>query len=197
MERDTGRRPPVQTACNPGLRQCAPLSPFPLCVRPSLPKRDVDMLHSPLIHAILQFTLPLVLSGTLQLLFSAADMIVVGHFYCSTALPAVCSTSSLMALFTNFFIGMSVGACDRETIENGVHTSVAVSAIRGLCFWARGMLEWVGSPADVIDQTSLHLRIYFLGMPFSMMYNFAAAILHAVGDSSHPTLYLTELSTCS
>ncbi|MDO4740160.1 MAG: MATE family efflux transporter [Eubacteriales bacterium] len=170
-------------------------------------RSDVDMLHAPLIPSVLKFAIPLMLSGLLQILFNVADMAVVGRFSGATALAAVGSTGSLTALFTNFFIGLSVGtgvvvarafgSGDRDAIKKSVHTSVAVSAISGLIvcviglFGARGMLQLMDSPPDVIDQATLYMRIIFVGMPFSMMYNFAAAILRSVGDSNRPTIYLT------
>ncbi len=170
-------------------------------------KQDVDMLHSPLLPSILQFSLPLMLSTMLQLLFNAADMVVVGRFDGANALAAVGSTGSLISLFTNFFISLSVGtsvlvarsfgANDHDAIEKSVHTSIAVSAACGLFVgalglaFARGILGVMGTPEDIIGLAALYLRIYFLGMPFSMIYNFAAAILRSVGDSTRPTLYLT------
>lgn len=168
-------------------------------------RQDVDMLHSPLIPSILKFSLPLIISGILQILFNVADMITVGQFNGPTALAAVGSTGSLTALFTNLFIGLSVGtgvvvarafgADDRQAIEKSVHTSIVLSALCGLIvciiglFGARAMLELMDSPADVIEQATLYMRIIFVGMPFSMMYNFAAAILRSVGDSNRPTIY--------
>jgi len=170
-------------------------------------RSDVDMLHAPLIPSVLKFSIPLMLSGLLQILFNVADMAVVGQFDGPLALAAVGSTGSLTALFTNFFIGLSVGtgvvvarafgSGDCDAIQKSVHTSVAVSFICGLLVCviglvgARGMLQLMDSPADVIDQATLYMRIIFVGMPFSMMYNFAAAILRSVGDSNRPTIYLT------
>ncbi len=169
--------------------------------------RDVDMLHGNLLGAVAKFAIPLAITGILQLLFNAADMIVVGRFVGPTALAAVGSTGSLIALLTNFFMGFSVGTGvlvarnfgseNRQGVEKGVHTSVALSAVSGLfvsvlgLIFARPMLEVMSSPADVIDQAALYLRIYFLGMPFTMMYNFGAAILRAVGDTRRPLYYLT------
>lgn len=170
-------------------------------------RRDVDMLHAPLVPSVLEFSIPLILSGLLQILFNVADMAVVGRFTGPTALAAVGSTGSLTALFTNLFMGLSVGtgvvvarafgSGDQEAITKSVHTSVAVSILSGalVCLiglaGARFMLQLMESPPDVIDQATLYMRIIFVGMPFSMMYNFAAAILRSVGDSTHPTLYIT------
>lgn len=176
-------------------------------MRISLGRRDVDMLKGPLVKNVAFFTLPLMLTGVLQLLFNAADMVVVGRFASSSALAAVGSTGSLIALFTNLFMGLSVGtgvvvarsygAGDMRGVSKGVHTSMAVGAISGFAvsliglLFARNMLEWMGSPEDVIDQAALYLRIYFIGMPFMMLYNFASAILRAVGDTQRPLYYLT------
>ncbi len=176
-------------------------------MRFNMMRRDVDMLHAPLIPSVLEFSIPLMLSGLLQILFNVADMAVVGRFTGPIALAAVGSTGSLTALFTNLFMGFSVGtgvivarafgSGDRDAIEKSVHTSIAVSLLSGLIvfiigiFGARAMLQLMDSPADVIDQATLYMRIIFVGMPFSMMYNFAAAILRSVGDSTRPTLYIT------
>lgn len=165
------------------------------------------MLHSPLISSVAMFALPLAITGVLQLLFNAADMIVVGRFVGPTALAAVGSTGSLIALLTNFFMGFAVGtgvvvarnfgSGDMQGVEKGVHTSVLMSFVCGLfvCVLglvaARPMLVLMSSPDDVIDQAALYLRIYFLGIPFTMMYNFAAAILRSVGDTKRPLYYLT------
>ena len=170
-------------------------------------KSDVDMLHSPLIGSVAKFALPLIITGVLQLLFNAADMVVVGRFTGPEALAAVGSTGSLIALFTNLFMGLSAGtsvivarafgAGDNQGVRKGVHTSIAVALVSGLFVMAagllggRGMLRLMGSPDDVIDQAALYLRIYFVGMPIMMVFNFAAAVLRAVGDTQRPLYYLT------
>ena len=170
-------------------------------------KKDVDMLHSPLIGSVAMFALPLILTGVLQLLFNAADMVVVGRFTGPEALAAVGSTGSLIALFTNLFMGLSAGtsvivsrafgAGDNLGVRKGVHTSITVALVSGLLVMAlgllggRGMLHLMGSPEDVIDQAALSLRIYFVGMPIMMVFNFAAAVLRAVGDTQRPLYYLT------
>ena len=165
------------------------------------------MTHGPLLGKLIIFTIPIILSGVLQLLFNAADVIVVGRFAGEASLAAVGSTNSLINLMTNLFIGMSVGAnvCAAQFFGAGqlkdvrktVHTSTAFSLICGVilifigAFGARPMLELMGSPADVISLAALYVRIYFIAMPAIMLYNFLAAILRSAGDTKHPLIFLT------
>lgn len=167
----------------------------------------IDMTHGPLLGKLIIFTLPIIASGVLQLLFNAADVIVVGRFAGEASLAAVGSTSSLINLMTNLFIGVSVGAnvCaaqffgagHEEDVKKTVHTSVAFSLICGIIlifigvFGARPMLELMGSPEDVIGLAALYVRVYFIAMPAIMLYNFLAAILRASGDTTHPLIFLT------
>ena len=167
---------------------------------------EIDMCHGPLFGKIIRFSIPLMLSGILQLLFNAADIIVVGRFVGSTALAAVGSTSSLINLLINLFIGFSVGANvlvarfhgagrDDEVNET-VHTAITLSMISGIFLLILGvtvtrtLLIWMGSPDDVLDQSSLYLKIYFLAMPATLLYNFGSSILRAVGDTKRPLFYL-------
>lgn len=168
---------------------------------------QVDMTEGSLFKKILFFAVPLILSSTLQLLYNAADIVVVGRYAGSTALAAVGSTGSLINLLVNLFIGLSVGASvvtaqhfgAREPLEvsKTVHTSMLMSIIGGVFiaivgfFLAKPLLALMDSPADVIDQAALYLKIYFLGMPAAMIYNFGSAILRAVGDTKRPLYYLT------
>lgn len=170
-------------------------------------KAKLDMTHGPLLGKLIIFTIPIILSGVLQLLFNAADVIVVGRFAGEASLAAVGSTGSLINLMTNLFIGMSVGAnvCAAQFYGGGqykdvkktVHTSTAFSIICGVVlifiglFLARPILEIMGSPEDVIGLAVLYVRIYFLAMPAVMLYNFLAAILRAAGDTTHPLMFLT------
>ncbi|MBE5920240.1 MAG: MATE family efflux transporter [Pseudobutyrivibrio ruminis] len=170
-------------------------------------KAKLDMTHGPLLGKLIIFTIPIILSGVLQLLFNAADVIVVGRFAGEASLAAVGSTGSLINLMTNLFIGMSVGAnvCAAQFYGGGqykdvkktVHTSTAFSIICGVVlifiglFLARPILEIMGSPEDVIGLAALYVRIYFLAMPAVMLYNFLAAILRAAGDTTHPLMFLT------
>jgi len=164
------------------------------------------MCNGPLLGKILLFSIPLMLSGVLQLLFNAADIVVVGRFAGHQALAAVGSTSALINLLVNVFIGLSVGtnvmvanyygAGDRERLSQTVHTAILSSIICGLAlifiggFLAKPMLTLMGTPDDVLHQAALYMRIYFAGMPVFMLYNFGAAILRAVGDTRRPLYYL-------
>lgn len=167
---------------------------------------EMDMCSGPILGKILVFALPLMLSGILQLLFNAADIIVVGRFAGSQSLAAVGSTSSLINLLINLFIGLSVGvnvlvakyhgAKDEEEVSTTVHTAIAVSLISGLFLVilgigaARPLLELMGTPEDVIHKSVLYMRVYFAGMPVIMLYNFGSAILRAIGDTKRPLYYL-------
>lgn len=167
---------------------------------------EMDMCSGPILRKVLVFALPLMLSGILQLLFNAADVIVVGRFAGSQSLAAVGSTSSLINLLINLFIGLSVGvnvlvakyhgARDEEEVSTTVHTAVAVSLISGLFLVvvgtgaARPLLELMGTPEDVINKSVLYMRVYFSGMPVIMLYNFGSAILRAIGDTKRPLYYL-------
>lgn len=167
---------------------------------------EMDMCSGPLLKKILIYALPLMLSGILQLLFNAADIIVVGNFTGSSALAAVGSTSSLINLLVNLFIGLSIGANvlvaryygarDAKSVEETVHTSILTAGVGGVFlifvgfFAARPLLELMGTPEDVIDQAVLYMRIYFVGMPAFMLYNFGAAILRAIGDTRRPLYFL-------
>lgn len=167
---------------------------------------EIDMCNGPLTRKIITYCIPLALSGILQLLYNAADIIVVGRFSGPTALAAVGSTGSLINLIVNLLIGLSVGAsvcvanfygAGREKdVRETVHTAMLISVIGGVIVAVVGMvfaktfLGWMGSPDDVIDQATLYLRIYFAGMPLTMAYNFASAIFRALGDTKRPLYYL-------
>lgn len=168
---------------------------------------EMDMTTGALLPKVLTFSLPLILTGILQLLYNAADIVVVGQFVGHQALAAVGSTSSLINLLVNLFMGLSVGASvivanaygagDLRSVRTGVHTSITVSAIAGVVVGiigvtaARPLLALMGSPDDVIGDATLYMQIYFMGMPANMLYNFGAAILRAVGDTRRPLYYLT------
>ena len=167
---------------------------------------EMDMTSGPLLKKILIFSVPLMLSGILQLLFNTADIIVVGQFTGSSALAAVGSTSSLINLFVNVFIGFSIGANvlvaqyfgarDEKNVHETVHTSILLAIICGLILIVAGislappMLELMDTPDEVLGQAVLYMRIYFVGMPATLVYNFGAAILRAVGDTRRPLYYL-------
>lgn len=167
---------------------------------------EIDMCNGPLLGKILLFAIPLMLSGILQLLFNAADIIVVGRFVGHQALAAVGSTSSLINLLVNVFIGLSVGtnvlvanyygAKKDAQVSETVHTSVLTSLICGAILILAGLLlagpllTLMGTPDDVLDQATLYMRIYFAGMPVIMLYNFGSAILRAIGDTQRPLYFL-------
>ena len=164
------------------------------------------MCNGSIMDKLISFALPLMLSGILQLMFNAVDLVVVGHFSGQEALAAVGSTTALIAVFTNLFIGISLGANvlaarfyaagrDKEMSET-VHTSIMLALISGVAMaivgviFAKGALQLMDTPDDVIDLSTLYMRIYFMGMPFFMLYNYGAAILRAVGDTKRLLLFL-------
>jgi len=165
------------------------------------------MLKGNLYVNILRFAVPLIISGILQLLFNAIDMIVVGKFSGSASMAAVSSTGSLINLITNLFIGLSVGSIvciarrigkgDMEEVSKAVQTSICIAFISGVVLTAFGilfsrkLLIMMKSPEDVIDLSTLYLRIYFTGMTATMVYNFASAILRAKGDTKRPLIALS------
>ena len=169
-------------------------------------KFEIDMCNGSIMDKLISFSLPLMVSGILQLAFNAVDIIVVGRFSGSQALAAVGSTTALINVFTNLFIGISLGANvlaarfyaagkDREMSET-VHTSITLALISGIMMAVIGVLlakwalEIMGTPDDVIGQSALYMRIYFMGMPFFMLYNYGAAILRAIGDTKRPLIFL-------
>lgn len=169
-------------------------------------KYEIDMTHGPLAGKLLLFAIPLMLSSMLQLLFNAADIVVVGRFAGSQALAAVGSNTALINLVTNLFIGLSVGANvvianyygagKKEEISRTLHTGIYVALVAGIglmivgIFMARIFLTWMITPEDVIDLSTLYLRIYFLGMPALLVYNFGSAMMRASGDTRRPLYYL-------
>ena len=164
------------------------------------------MCNGTIMDKLVSFAVPLMISGILQLMFNAVDIIVVGRFSGSQALAAVGSTTALINVFTNLFIGVSLGANvlaarfyaagKAKEMSETVHTSVTLALVSGVAMavvglvFSRWALEVMGTPADVIDQSTLYMRIYFLGMPFFMLYNYGAAILRAVGDTKRPLMFL-------
>lgn len=169
-------------------------------------KYEIDMCNGTIMDKLVSFSLPLMLSGILQLMFNAVDIIVVGQFTGSEALAAVGSTTALIAVFTNLFIGISLGANvlaarfyasgKNKEMSETVHTAIALAFVSGMIMAVVGLLfsrlalEIMGTPDNVIDQSTLYMRIYFLGMPFFMLYNYGAAILRAVGDTKRPLMFL-------
>ena len=167
----------------------------------------IDMCNGPILPGIIAFSLPLILSGCLQLLFNAADVIVVGRFAGNESLAAVGSTSSLTNLLVNLFIGLSIGANvtvahtlgsrDEQGTRDNVHTAVTISLISGFVLigvgilFTRPLLVRMGAPSDVLDKAALYLKIIFIGMPATMAYNFGSAILRATGDTKRPLYFLS------
>ena len=168
---------------------------------------EMDMCNGPILSKVLVYAFPLMLSGILQLLFNAADVIVVGRYAGSQSLAAVGSTSALINLLVNVFIGLSVGvnvlvaqyygAKKEDDVNETVHTAVAISLVSGVFLvfvgflLSRPLLELMGTPADVIDKSTIYMKFYFAGMPVIMLYNFGSAVLRAVGDTRRPLYYLT------
>lgn len=169
-------------------------------------KYEIDMCNGTIMDKLISFSLPLMLSGILQLMFNAVDIIVIGRFSGSQSLAAVGSTTALINMFTNLFIGISLGANvlsarfyaagkDKEMSET-VHTAITLALISGIIMvfvgliFAKPVLELMDTPDDVINLSTLYMRIYFMGMPFFMLYNYGASILRAVGDTKRPLFYL-------
>lgn len=169
-------------------------------------KYEIDMTNGTIMDKLISFAIPLMASSILQLLFNACDIVVVGHFTGSEALAAVGSTTALINMFVNLFIGISLGtnvlaaryyaAGQEEEMSRTVHTAITFAALSGIVMafvgqvaarWALTLME---TPENVIDQSVLYMRIYFLGMPFFMLYNYGAAVLRAVGDTKRPLLFL-------
>lgn len=169
-------------------------------------KYEIDMCNGPLLSKILAYSVPLIASGILQLLFNAADMVVAGRFAGSVALGAVGATSSLINLLINVFIGMSVGsnvlvahffgANRAKELGQTVHTSIALSLISGVVLGIAGfllaspLLSLMGTPDDILPHAVIYMQIYFIGVPGMLLYNFGSAILRAVGDTKRPLYYL-------
>lgn len=168
---------------------------------------EMDMCSGSVLRKMLLFALPLMCSGVLQLLFNAADIIVVGNFAGDNSLAAVGSTTALINLLTNFFIGLSIGANvlaahfygakQERDLQDTVHTAMLLSVCSGIvltivgCAGARRILLWMKTPADVLPLAALYLRVYFAGMTATMIYNFGSAILRAVGDTRRPLYFLS------
>lgn len=170
--------------------------------------REIDMVNGPVFSNVVRYSIPLILSGMLQLLYNMADVVVVGQFESTDAVASVTATSSLITLMVNLFIGLSVGtsvlvaqysgANKYREIQDAVHTSIALSLVMGVLvgifglFMSHTFLVWMGTPeGNVLDGASLYMRIYFLGMPGNMLYNFGAAVMRSVGDTKRPLYYLS------
>ena len=169
-------------------------------------KYEIDMCNGTIMDKLITFSVPLMLSSVLQLMFNAVDIIVVGRFSGSQALAAVGSTTALINIFVNLFIGISLGANVlaarfyalelKKEMSETVHTAITFALVSGIVVavlgvtLARFALEIMATPEDVINKSVLYMRIYFCGMPFFMLYNYGAAVLIAVGDTKRPLLFL-------
>lgn len=169
-------------------------------------KYEIDMCNGTIMDKLITFAIPLMLSSVLQLMFNAVDIIVVGRFGGSQALAAVGSTTALINIFVNLFIGISLGtnvlvaryyALEmKKEVSETVHTAITFALVSGIVVaglgvaLARFALEIMATPDDVINKSVLYMRIYFCGMPFFMLYNYGAAVLRAVGDTKRPLLFL-------
>lgn len=170
-------------------------------------RSNQSMLEGPLFSGIVRYTIPIILTSILQLLFNAADLVVVGQFCGSLSLAAVGATGSITNLMVNFFIGLSVGAGvtvahslgsrEETVVHRTIHTSLPVSLISGAVLTILGItfsktfLTLMGTPETVLPLSALYMKIYFGGVTFTMVYNFCAAILRAAGDTKSPLIYLT------
>lgn len=168
---------------------------------------SMDMCEGPLFKKIVLYTIPIICTGLLQLLFNAADLIVVGRFCGSVSVAAVGATGPIINLIVNLFIGLSVGAGvtvahalgaeHHQSVRRTVHTAIPTAIISGIILTVIGValatpfLRMMSTPDDVIGLSSTYMKIYFAGMTFSMIYNYGAAILRAAGDSKGPLIYLT------
>ena len=170
-------------------------------------KNNIDMINGPIISSIIIFAIPMLISGLLQILFNAADTIVVGRFAGHTSMAAIGSTGSITHLLVNLFMGISIGVNvvvarnigmnDKEGVDKAIHTAIALSFVSGVGLSVIGfflpplLLSLMDTPFDVIDKSVLYMRIIFIGQPFNLIYNFASAILRADGDTKRPLYYLT------
>ncbi len=169
-------------------------------------KYAIDMCNGPILSKLLRFALPLMCSSVLQLLFNAADVVVVGQYCGDDSMAAVGSTTSIINLITNLFIGLSIGANvlvagyygagQKKNLYDTVHTAVALSLVSGIMLtifgvvFTKQILIWMQTPSDVLPLATLYLRIYFCGSTALMLYNFCNSILRAVGDTRRPLYYL-------
>ena len=169
-------------------------------------KNQIDMTEGSIAARLIAFSVPLIISSILQLLFNAADIVVVGRFAGDNSLAAVGSTSSLINMLVNLFTGLATGttvvaanyfgARDKANLHDTVHTSMVVSVFSGILltiigiFGAKNILLMMGSPEEVLPLAQLYLKVYFAGITASMVYNFGSALLRAKGDTQRPLIIL-------
>lgn len=165
------------------------------------------MIEGPLLPSIISYTVPIILTSVLQLLFNAADLVVVGRFCGSISVAAVGATGSITNLIVTLFIGLSVGAGvtvahalggrEDQAVHNTVHTAIPLALLSGIFLTvvgivsSRSLLQMMGTPETVLPLSAVYMQIYFAGITFTMLYNFCAAILRAAGDTKSPLVYLT------
>ena len=170
-------------------------------------KQKGNMLSGPLFSSIVFYTVPIILTSLLQLLFNAADLVIVGRFCGSISVAAIGATGAITTLIINLFMGLSVGAGvtvahglgsrENEVVHRAVHTALPAAIVSGLLLTVIGVsfsgifLEWMDTPDTVLPLSALYMRIYFAGMTFTMVYNFCASILRAVGDTKSPLIFLS------
>ncbi len=170
-------------------------------------KRSIDMLNGSLFKNVIAYTIPIILTGLLQLLFNAADLVVVGRFCGSISVAAVGATGAITNLIVNLFIGLSVGtgvivaqalgANDNQKVHKAIHTAIPTALVGGFILTIIGFtfsetfLIWMDTPEDVLPLSALYMKIYFAGIIFMMVYNFCASILRAAGDTKSPLIFLT------
>ena len=169
-------------------------------------RKNRDMLHGPLLGNVIRYTIPIILTSWLQLLFNAADLVIVGQFDGSHSLAAVGATGAITNLIINLFIGLSVGAGvsvahglgsnDHQAVHRTIHTAIPAAIVSGvfltivgvLC--SRTFLLWMDTPENILDAATIYMQVYFGGMVFNMVFNFVASILRAAGDTKSPLIFL-------
>ncbi len=167
---------------------------------------SMDMCSGPLVGKMISYAIPLVLSGIINRMFVMADSVILGRFAGSDALAAVGSTGSLIAMMTDLFIGLSVGvnimvsrycgAGNKKELDDTIHTAITTAILSSIILvligviFAESLLRFMSTPEDIIDKSTLYMRIYFCSMPALMIYNFGSAIIRAFGDSKRPLYYL-------
>ncbi len=170
-------------------------------------RRNIDMVNGSLFKNVIVYTIPIILTGVLQLLFNAADLIIVGQFCGSISVAAVGATGAITNLIVNLFVGLSVGtgvtvaqalgANDTVKVHRAVHTAIPTALVGGVVLTFVGIslsetfLRWMGTPEDVLPLSAIYMKIYFAGIIFMMIYNFCASILRATGDTKSPLIFLT------
>lgn len=170
-------------------------------------RRNIDMLNGSLFRNVISYTIPIILTGLLQLLFNAADLIIVGQFCGSLSVAAVGATGSITNLIVNLFIGISVGAGvvvaqsigagDDKKTHRTIHTAIPTALVGGVVLTIIGIgfsetfLRWMDTPENILPLSALYMKIYFAGIIFMMIYNFCSSILRAAGDTKSPLIFLT------